>query len=399
MNTKLVPLNCLIITVGPSLDYNEKVLSKWFSDYEIINVEDIRYQLSGDRNRQDIEKIVFSEINHMVETKLKIGERVIVNAYNLRSNGRIALANIALSCGAPVFYLVCYDSENPDKNFLSSEREILRGDGVAEVIDLRCSDLYIVKKIQNIDDIREKFDGLTIVGDVHGMHQSLLAAIDWAKSRRHFLLFMGDIIDYGPGTLECADEVYRTVMRGNGELIVGNHERKIAKWIDQPEKTRYNLKLSDGNKVTTQSLMKLSPYQREQWMARFRGLVYRSPLLLKLDKYVFTHAAVHPSWWTPEVDRKEMELFSLFGEFEKSAMTFSNSNKPKRTYDWVNSIPSEAVAFVGHDARSYLCPVTKINELGGTAVFLDTGSGKGGFLSSVDLRFTNQGPKMIFSRH
>jgi predicted kinase len=405
MMNKLVPLHCLVITVGPTPSENEEKLASYFPAYEIISADAVRFELSGDTYRRDIDGVVFSEIHRRVETKLKLGERVIVNAANLRRDGRVALANIGLAAGVPVFYLVCDNSAaDPQlrQRFLSAERDILRGDGVAEVIDLRTSSLEPVTKLANneVNVLARKFQGITVIGDIHGMHHSLLAAIDWARLRRHFIIFLGDVVDYGPGSLECADEVYRTVMRGHGELIVGNHERKIARWIDQTERGRHMMRLSEGNKVTTTALSNLGNPRRDRWMARFRGLVARSALTLTLDNYVFTHAAIHPSWWTAAQDHKSMENFSLFGEFEPSPTPFTATDRPRRTYNWVEAVPSNTTVFVGHDARSYVAPITQTNEQGGRAVFLDTGSGKGGYLSSVDLRFTPEGLKMEnFTKH
>lgn len=401
---KLVPLHCLVITVGPSPADNIPMLERSFPQYDVLNADRVRYELSGNSERYDIDGVVFSEIHRRVETKLKLGERVVVNAANLRKDGRTALANIGLNAGVPVFYLVCDSDTASDKvrqRFLSAERDILRGDGVAEVIDTRMMQIDVVQKIgADLSSIRQRYAGITIIGDVHGMYQSLLAAIDWARSRHHFALFLGDIVDYGSGTLECADEVYKTVMRGNGELIVGNHERKIVRWIDQPEKGRHMMRLSEGNRVTTQALNNLGNPRRDRWMSRFKGLVSRSPLTLKLDNYVFTHAAIHPDWWTGSEDYKNMENFSLFGEFEPSPVQFSEGHRPLRTYNWVESVPADTTVVVGHDARSTRMPVTQLNNLGGRAVFLDTGSGKGGYLSSLDIRFTQEGLKMEnFVRH
>jgi len=160
------------------------------------------------------------------------------------------------------------------------------------------------------------------------------------------------------------------------------------------------MRLSDGNRVTTQALNNLGNPRRDRWMARFKGLVTRSPLSFKLDNYVFTHAAIHPNWWTGSEDYKSMETFSLFGEFEASAQPFSEGHRPHRTYNWVEAIPADTTVMVGHDARSFVSPVTMSNLGGGRAVFLDTGSGKGGYLSSVDIRFTPEGLKMEnFTRH
>jgi predicted kinase len=403
---KLVPLHCLVITVGPMPSANETMLGKYFPKYDVISADAVRYDIGGDSSRRDIDGVVFSEIHRRVETKLRLGERAVVNAANLRRDGRMALASIGQKLGVPVFYLVC-DNPNAEtvmrQRFTSAERDILRGDGIADVIDLRVCDLDVVQKLgpNPLDQIRSRFNGITVIGDIHGMYHSLLAALDWARSRRHFALFLGDVVDYGSGTLECADEVYRTVMRGNGELIIGNHERKIARWIDQTERGRHMMRLSEGNKVTTAALNQLGASRRDHWMARFRGLVSRSPQTLTLDNYVFTHAAIHPSWWTGDRDEKNMENFSLFGEFDTSPQPFTEANRPHRTYNWVEQVPANMTVFVGHDARSTTAPITTTNDRGGKAVFMDTGSGKGGYLSSVDLRFTPEGllrPEN-FSRH
>ncbi len=58
---------------------------------------------------------------------------------------------------------------------------------------------------------------------------------------------------------------------------------------------------------------------------------------------------------------------------------------PRRTYGWVNTIPPGLTVVVGHDARSETAPMVSKNPLGGRAVFLDTGCGKGGTLSWMDL--------------
>lgn len=403
---KLIPLHSLVITVGPSPTVNDACAASAFPTYEIISADQVRYELVGDRGRRDIDGTVFSDIHRRVETKLRLGERVVVSAANLRRDGRLALANIGVNYGVPVFYLVCDDANaepGARQRFISAEKEILRGDGnVAEVIDTRSMQPEPVQKIgyQSLNDLRSRFNGITVIGDVHGMHQSMLNALDWARYRRHFVVFLGDVIDYGPGTLECADEVYRTVMRGNGELIIGNHERKIARWIDQPERSRHMMRLSEGNKVTTQALGNLGSPRRERWMNRFRGMVARSPNFLVLNNAYFTHAAAHPSVWGGEQDHKNMENFSLFGEFEASAQPFSAEHRPRRTYQWCEAIPANMTVFVGHDARSTVSPMITENPAGGRAVFLDTGSGKGGFLSSVDLRFTGEGLRMEnFNRH
>jgi hypothetical protein len=60
-----------------------------------------------------------------------------------------------------------------------------------------------------------------------------------------------------------------------------------------------------------------------------------------------------------------------------------------RLYTWINEIPKGKTVIVGHDKKPFnsktliTCPLVKLNDKDGKAIFLDTGCGKGGFLSGV----------------
>ena len=61
---------------------------------------------------------------------------------------------------------------------------------------------------------------------------------------------------------------------------------------------------------------------------------------------------------------------------------------PERILDWVDRIPSGMTVYCGHDRRSTDGrPYVQHGAAGGEAVFLDTGAGKGGHLSWLDLTF------------
>lgn len=394
--SKPIPCNSLVLTVGPSCSHNYASIKDEFPTHEVIWVQNVREELCGDPNRKDIDNIVFSEIHRRVATKLRLGGRVVVCAPNLRKDSRIGLSDIGLTHGVPVFYVVCKNNGASDLNinrFEASERDILRGDGVAEVVNLRAGHtMTVIPKLSLVDlgeYIQNKYKGVTVLGDVHGMYQSFLTSIEWARARNHFVLSLGDIIDYGPDTLECADEMYRLVMRGSGQILLGNHERKIARWIDQNERGRAAMKLSEGNRVTTQALNRAGIVARDRWMSRFRGMVYSTPRTLQIGDYFFAHAAIHPSQWEDaSADSREIEGLNLYGEYDRSG---DPSVHQPTTYEWVKAIPAGKTVIVGHDVRSTDRPSTDINEQGGRAIFLDTGSGKGGTLSSADLRFNNNG--------
>ena len=59
---------------------------------------------------------------------------------------------------------------------------------------------------------------------------------------------------------------------------------------------------------------------------------------------------------------------------------------PERSLRWVDRIPSGITVYCGHDCRSSDGrPYRRRGAAGGSAVFLDTGAGKGGHLSWIDL--------------
>jgi len=80
-----------------------------------------------------------------------------------------------------------------------------------------------------------------------------------------------------------------------------------------------------------------------------------------------------------------LEKTALFGEFRVE------NNSPVYTYGWINDIPMGETVIVGHQIMSRKSPTVRTNANNGSAIFLDTGCGKGGQLSTVDIRFDDRG--------
>ena len=111
----------------------------------------------------------------------------------------------------------------------------------------------------------------------------------------------------------------------------------------------------------------------------------------EIGDIVFAHAGIHPEYWTGELSAKDNESYALFGEFEAT----SSDQRPTRKYTWAENVPNTKTVVVGHDIRSTDRPLKYVNDLGGTVLFLDTGCGKGGLLSSADFRFDETGAKLV----
>lgn len=379
---KKIPLHSLVLMVGPRSEERTSLLNR-FSSHDIVSPYQIRLGLTGDL-RRDVTPLAFRHINNWIQTKLELGERVVVDAKHYRKADRVALTQIAQKLGVPIYYIVV---EIPEED----SADILRGDGVANVIDIRMDDFSPVQKIVSdnlLGEIVDRgFSGAIAVADIHGMVESLKGAIEWAQTRNLFMVFLGDVIDYGPHPLECVELVYGVVTRGRGIMIMGNHERKIHRWLEQDAANDVRLKLSEGNRVTTDAIQHLRFDERRKFETKFNALMHLSYQHLVAGKTLFVHGGAEPEMFENNECRLsgKYETIALFGEVDQNRR-FLDDGKPNRIYSWVDRIPAGHQVLVGHDIRSTVIPLQVQGESGGTAVFMDTGSGKGGRLTTADLK-------------
>lgn len=327
-----IPLHCLVLA---------KTRADGFAAHEYLSRRAILHDLVGDTERSDLHGIVYLEMRHRVELKLSLGERVVVLSDGLSKADLDDLAARADKQGAHVMRIA--------------------------------DDSLVPVRPPTLSRLRAEYQGITVIGDIHGDLKQLQEALGWAQSRRHFAWLLGDILDYGADTLACVDAVYHAVTHGHAGLILGNHERKIARWLDQK-----HIRVSDGNRVTIDALAQLKLDDKRRWISRFRALLAHASLMTQMADTTLIHAAVHPSLWT-EPDQAAVEQYGLYGQGEING-------KYHRVHHWVHEVPHGQMVLVGHNVLSPL-PLVITGQKGGQVVFLDTGCGKGGHLSTADLRF------------
>lgn len=214
---------------------------------------------------------------------------------------------------------------------------------------------------------------LRVVGDVHGDTKAFAMA---AQTDR-FLIQLGDLVDDGPdtpGTLRLMLELQR---EGRGLFILGNHDYKLARAL-RGEKLRAS--------PTLRTLAELPEALRAPSLA----MITSAPAWAAQGGCVFVHGGFHPAMLEgpgetmPEAGRPGPLLaLALYGQ---TTGRVTGSGRPERLIRWVDDIPAGVTVYAGHDQRSkdgrpYLRP----GRRGGAALFLDTGAGKGGHLSWVDI--------------
>lgn len=379
---KKITLNSLVFLI----DVPAEQMQERFGHHEFITYRSVCETLFGNKERPDARDVIHDEIERQIKLRLSLGQRVVVHAPDMKRDFRANIASHMNSIGYNVYYLV--DNEGPS-------RDIVRNDRGVDVISVDNSQVQIVRPHGDnyfFQSIREHgYDGITVVGDVHGTMNALQNAVGWARRRNHFLLFLGDIVDYGLDTLEVADQVYQLMIRGEAEALLGNHERKIFRYLSPRNKNINHMRLSSGNKVTIDRVNALSTFDRERWVNRFNSMVHLMRNHRCDEDFIFAHGAVSPDLWASRDFRLRgaQEEITLFGEVDDSVKRADSF--PNRVYNWVDLLEFGQTAIVGHDIRSSYEPFTHTGVLGGKAVFLDTGCGKGGHLSTLDIRFHRDG--------
>ncbi len=219
--------------------------------------------------------------------------------------------------------------------------------------------------------------GLRVVGDVHGDARAFAAAAETDL----FVLQLGDLIDYGPDSAGALRLMFELIDQGRGMFVMGNHDLKLARAL-----AGRHVRL-DG--PLTSTLAQLDPKLRE----RAERELARAPAWVQRTNgagiELFVHGGFHTEMLgmtppqAPEGHVQGVLARALYGEPTGRVKV---DGYPERSLRWVDRIPAGLKVYVGHDRRSADGrPYIRRNASGGTAVFLDTGAGKGGHLSWIDL--------------
>lgn len=133
--------------------------------------------------------------------------------------------------------------------------------------------------------------GLDIVGDVHGHLRALedlgrdlgyAVEDDWRHPEDRQLLFVGDLVDRGPASLEVCELVQRLERRGRALCLMGNHEYNLVGW---------HLGLEQGRPSNAAARADVAR-RPERWEPVLAWLAER-PLALELPGLRVIHAVWH----------------------------------------------------------------------------------------------------------
>ena len=236
-------------------------------------------------------------------------------------------------------------------------------------------------------NLRERgFVGVRVVADVHGDSAAFAHAVQGAEAAKLYLVQLGDLTDYGPDSPGVLRLMYGVLDRAAGRFILGNHDHKLRRAL-----TGQRVRIASEGMGRTLEQLADDP-EGEALAQRFIDEVAQAPAWLRLGNWMFVHGGYHPGMLhsEPPADAgsarpEPVVTRALFGQVTGRMRA---DGYPDRVLDWVDRIPSGMTVYCGHDRRSLDGrPFVQASQAGGRAVFLDTGAGKGGHLSWVDLHF------------
>jgi protein phosphatase len=214
---------------------------------------------------------------------------------------------------------------------------------------------------------------IRVVGDVHGDS----SAFTYAAGTDRFVLQLGDLTDHGPDSASVLRLMFRLIDEGRGLFLLGNHDLKLAR-------------LLAGQVVRSEPLVEATAAQLDAPLReRVLTEVARAPAWLRHGDAIFVHGGFHTDMLDQPspphmLDRPHGAVArALYGEPTGRAQP---DGYPERSLRWVDRIPAGVTVYCGHDQRSSDGrPYVRRGAAGGQAIFLDTGAGKGGHLSWIDL--------------
>ena len=395
-----IPEYCLVVLIGASGSGKSTFAARHFAPTEVLSSDLCRGLVSDDATDQTVTKDAFEVLEFIAAKRLAARRLTVVDATNVRPEDRAVLVRLAREYHAfavaivfdlPERVCVARNAERPDRRFgrrvvqnhlRSLHRSIgrLGREGFRYRFRLRSEaevDAAVVERQRLWTDRRDDAGPFDIIGDVHGCFDELAALLDkigYRVERRddrfdvshpeaRRLIFLGDLIDRGPGIADCLRLAMDAADDGVALCVPGNHEVKLLRHLRGRRVT-----LTHGLDRTVAQLEGEPASFNERVATFIDGLV--SHYLLDGGGLAVAHAGMKDAMLNRSSGR--VREFALYGETTGETDEFG---LPVR-YDWADDYRGEARVVYGHT------PVPTAEWVNKT-ICIDTGCVFGGRLTAL----------------
>lgn len=394
----------LIMLIGPSGSGKSSFARKHFKPTEVLSSDFCRGLVSDDDNDQAATKDAFEVLHFIAGKRLAAGKLTVVDATNVQPEARQPLVALArrYHCipGAIVFNLperLCQDrnQSRPDRAFgphvvRQQSQQLRRSLGNLQREGIR--HVYVLSSAEEVDaaeierqrlwnDLRSEHGPFDIIGDVHGCFDELtelLSRLGYEVSESNNpdsfgysvahregrrVVFLGDIVDRGPGIVPVLCLVMSMVQAGTALCLPGNHDMKLMRKLKGRD-----VQVTHGLAETLSQLDSESEDFRRHVAEFLDGLV--SHYVFDGGRLVVAHAGMKEEMQGRGSGK--VRDFALYGETTGETDEFG---LPIRL-NWAAEYRGQATVVYGHT------PVPEPEWLNHT-VNIDTGCAFGGKLTAL----------------
>lgn len=367
-----LPELSLVVLIGPSGCGKSSFARKHFLPTEVISSDSCRGLLSDNENDQSATGDAFELVHFIARKRLNGARLTVIDATNVQPEARKPLVELTREYHvlpvAIVFDLpekLCHErnSSRPDRQFgphvvrnqSQQLRRSFRGlerEGFRHIFRLSSLDQVEAATIERQplwNNRRGEHGPFDIVGDVHGCFDELLELVSqlgYAVQREasefkvtspdeRTLVFVGDLVDRGPGTPDVLRLVMAMADAGQAICVPGNHDIKLVKALKGRD-----VQLTHGLAESMQQLRGESEEFRARAAKFLDGLV--SHYVFDDGKLVVAHAGIKESMQGR--GSAKVRDFALYGETTGETDEFG---LPVR-YNWAADYRGKAMVVYGH---------------------------------------------------
>jgi protein phosphatase len=396
-----VPELSLVVLIGVSGSGKSTFGRTHFRPTEVISSDFCRGLVADDENDQSATPQAFELLHYIAGQRLKAGRLTVVDATNVQPEARrplVAIARehdvlpVAIVLDVPEKVCIARNAARPDRDFgahvIRRQRDQLRRglkglqrEGFRTVHTLRGEDEVAdasITRTKLFNDLRHESGPFDVIGDVHGCRaelETLLTELGYTIGRdgqgraagAHHdgrrAVFVGDLVDRGPGTPGVLRLVMGMVAAGDAFCVPGNHEHKLLRAL-----RGRNVQLTHGLAESVAQLAAETDEFRADAERFMDGLI--SHYVLDGGRLVVSHAGLTERYQGRASGR--VREFCLYGQTTGETDEYG---LPVR-YPWAQEYRGEAMVLYGHT------PVPAPEWINNT-LCLDTGCVFGGRLTAL----------------
>ncbi len=385
----------LLILVGVSGSGKSTLVRRFFPETAIVATDRCRALISDDESNQAVSGPAFELFYSIIDKRLALGRTTVADSTALRAEYRTALRELARKHNFAAIVLA-FDvleelanqrdrGRNRRVGSLVISRQtdafrnslpLLADEGMDAVYTLGPADLDALEI--SVRDITTGGDGpFDFIGDVHGCADELeellkqlgyvnTAQLTYIHPEGRRVVFIGDITDRGPRSIEAFRIVLNMVAAGSALFTPGNHCNKLMRWL-----MGHNVHIGFGMETTIAEFDSLPTAEREEFRQQIIALVSKSPAYLMLDsgRVVACHAGIKEDM----IGRQGKDVVSMCLYGDTTGETTAEGLPVRR--DWAANYQGWRFIVYGHT------PV-RTPQIRNNTINIDQGCAFGGWLTA-----------------